>query len=49
MDGCPDADRGEVVFIGRSHVGKSINSLVNMVLNTSHFFTLCERMNPLIS
>ena len=29
MDGCPDSDRGEVVFIGRSNVGKS--SLVNMV------------------
>lgn len=29
MDGCPVADRGEVVFIGRSNVGKS--SLVNMV------------------
>jgi len=31
MDGCPEADRGEVVFIGRSNVGKS--SLVNMVTN----------------
>jgi len=31
MDGCPDADRGEVVFIGRSNVGKS--SLVNMITN----------------
>lgn len=29
MNGCPVADRGEVVFIGRSNVGKS--SLVNMV------------------
>ena len=29
MDGCPEADRGEVAFIGRSNVGKS--SLVNMV------------------
>ncbi len=29
MEGCPDADRGEAVFIGRSNVGKS--SLVNMV------------------
>lgn len=29
MDGCPVSDRGEVVFIGRSNVGKS--SLVNMV------------------
>jgi hypothetical protein len=29
MSGCPDADRGEAVFIGRSNVGKS--SLVNMV------------------
>ncbi len=29
MDGCPEEDRGEVVFIGRSNVGKS--SLVNMV------------------
>lgn len=33
MDGCPEADRGEVAFIGRSNVGKS--SLVNMV---SHCF-----------
>jgi GTP-binding protein len=31
MDGCPEADRGEVVFIGRSNVGKS--SLVNMITN----------------
>ena len=29
MKGCPPADRGEAVFIGRSNVGKS--SLVNMV------------------
>lgn len=29
MSGCPPADRGEAVFIGRSNVGKS--SLVNMV------------------
>jgi len=29
--GCPEADRGEAVFIGRSNVGKS--SLVNMVTN----------------
>jgi len=29
MAGCPEEDRGEVVFIGRSNVGKS--SLVNMV------------------
>ena len=29
MNGCPEADRGEVAFIGRSNVGKS--SLVNMV------------------
>lgn len=29
MEGCPEADRGEVAFIGRSNVGKS--SLVNMV------------------
>jgi hypothetical protein len=29
MSGCPEADRGEAVFIGRSNVGKS--SLVNMV------------------
>lgn len=31
MKGCPEADRGEVAFIGRSNVGKS--SLVNMVSN----------------
>uniref|UniRef100_A0A7S4JVK0 EngB-type G domain-containing protein n=1 Tax=Odontella aurita TaxID=265563 RepID=A0A7S4JVK0_9STRA len=31
MVGCPAADRGEAVFIGRSNVGKS--SLVNMVTN----------------
>jgi hypothetical protein len=29
MKGCPESDRGEAVFIGRSNVGKS--SLVNMV------------------
>ena len=29
METCPQADRGEVAFIGRSNVGKS--SLVNMV------------------
>ena len=31
MRGCPEADRGEAAFIGRSNVGKS--SLVNMVTN----------------
>jgi len=31
MNGCPEADRGEVAFIGRSNVGKS--SLVNMLTN----------------
>mmetsp|Transcript_5184 Transcript_5184/g.7912 ORF Transcript_5184/g.7912 Transcript_5184/m.7912 type:complete len:722 (-) Transcript_5184:118-2283(-) len=31
MEGCPEADRGEVAFIGRSNVGKS--SLVNMLTN----------------
>lgn len=31
MDGCPDQDRGEAVFIGRSNVGKS--SLVNCLTN----------------
>jgi len=31
MDGCPEPDRGEVAFIGRSNVGKS--SLVNMLTN----------------
>ncbi len=36
MDGCPEADRGEVVFIGRSNVGKS--SLVNMVRRPLVYF-----------
>lgn len=40
MDGCPMADRGEVVFIGRSNVGKS--SLVNMVC-TSFRLVLSSR------
>ncbi|KAL7551254.1 hypothetical protein ACHAWF_014444 [Thalassiosira exigua] len=31
MNGCPESDRGEVAFIGRSNVGKS--SLVNMLTN----------------
>jgi len=31
MDGCPEGDRGEAAFIGRSNVGKS--SLVNMLTN----------------
>lgn len=31
MDGCPEPDRGEAVFIGRSNVGKS--SLVNCLTN----------------
>lgn len=31
MEGCPEPDRGEVAFIGRSNVGKS--SLVNMLTN----------------
>jgi len=31
MSGCPPADRGEAVFIGRSNVGKS--SLINMLTN----------------
>ena len=45
MDGCPEADRGEVAFIGRSNVGKS--SLVNMVsvlcrgdVKCIHYFSL---------
>ena len=45
MDGCPDADRGEVAFIGRSNVGKS--SLVNMVRLfslVSPFHTLDSRL-----
>lgn len=33
IEGCPDEDRGEAVFIGRSNVGKS--SLVNMVCSKS--------------
>ena len=36
MSGCPPADRGEAVFIGRSNVGKS--SLVNMVRLCSLLF-----------
>lgn len=31
LEGCPEEDRGEVAFIGRSNVGKS--SLVNMLTN----------------
>lgn len=31
MSGCPEGDRGEACFIGRSNVGKS--SLVNMITN----------------
>lgn len=31
LSGCPEADRGEAAFIGRSNVGKS--SLVNMITN----------------
>lgn len=45
MDGCPEADRGEVAFIGRSNVGKS--SLVNMVRLfslVSPFHTLDSRL-----
>ena len=38
MSGCPPADRGEAVFIGRSNVGKS--SLINMVRNRRHGRTL---------
>ncbi len=38
MEGCPEADRGEVAFIGRSNVGKS--SLVNMVSYLSFFSEL---------
>lgn len=37
MEGCPEADRGEVAFIGRSNVGKS--SLVNMVSQHSRALT----------
>lgn len=36
MEGCPEADRGEVAFIGRSNVGKS--SLVNMVRSHNILF-----------
>lgn len=41
MNGCPEADRGEVAFIGRSNVGKS--SLVNMVstLDQDPHFVMC--------
>lgn len=38
MAGCPEADRGEAVFIGRSNVGKS--SLVNMVRASSMCFNI---------
>ena len=41
-DGFPKADRGEVVFIGRSNVGKS--SLVNMVRFLETRFTKVEHI-----
>jgi hypothetical protein len=41
MSGCPPADRGEAVFIGRSNVGKS--SLVNMV-SQSFFHVGCMQL-----
>lgn len=40
MSGCPPADRGEAVFIGRSNVGKS--SLVNMVRAGGQMWKLCD-------
>jgi hypothetical protein len=46
MSGCPPADRGEAVFIGRSNVGKS--SLVNMVsLRPFNVLRASIRPNPL--
>jgi len=42
MEGCPEADRGEVAFIGRSNVGKS--SLVNMV----RFLSVISGLNACI-
>ena len=47
MDGCPEADRGEVAFIGRSNVGKS--SLVNMVRRGYTFACICSLSNCLFS
>jgi len=41
MSGCPPADRGEAVFIGRSNVGKS--SLVNMVTNRKSLAYISKR------
>jgi GTP-binding protein len=41
MAGCPKADRGEAVFIGRSNVGKS--SLVNMVTNRKALAYISKR------
>jgi GTP-binding protein len=41
MSGCPPADRGEAVFIGRSNVGKS--SLVNMVTNRKALAFISKR------
>lgn len=41
MSKCPPADRGEVVFIGRSNVGKS--SLVNMVTNRKSLAYISKR------
>mmetsp|Transcript_11642 Transcript_11642/g.17459 ORF Transcript_11642/g.17459 Transcript_11642/m.17459 type:complete len:583 (-) Transcript_11642:1095-2843(-) len=41
MEGCPEEDRGEVVYIGRSNVGKS--SLVNMVTNRKSLAFISKR------
>ena len=41
ISGCPPADRGEVVFIGRSNVGKS--SLVNMLTNRKSLAFVSKR------
>jgi hypothetical protein len=47
MAGCPPADRGEAVFIGRSNVGKS--SLVNMVCNVSLALLQCQHVRSLVA
>jgi hypothetical protein len=47
MGGCPPADRGEAVFIGRSNVGKS--SLVNMVCNVSLALLQCQYVRSCVA
>jgi hypothetical protein len=50
MNGCPEPDRGEVIFIGRSNVGKSsLVNMVRMILNSLLCHDECRKCTSVIS